>query len=927
MPDLPPQHLDLEQGVDRKQLRQIRDRFLQLNQVRLGRTRASLGTRQQLVLDLLPLLFAVNHPLLPGFSGSDTPCGISNYRPSKILLQSARRIARSFEPPYIPPNAPRAIHSLLLMGSCGSIGHSSDSDLDIWICHDPGLSAQACAKLAAKAEGISFWAASWQLEVHFFLIDAERFRRREHTAELAAEHCGSTQHYLLLDEFYRTALLLAGRYPIWWLVPPEQEPQYEQITQALVHKRFVKPGETIDLGSPATIPAGEFIGAGLWHLYKAIKAPYKALLKLLLTELYAQQQELEPLAQTYKRRVYSGELDPDRLDPYVLLYRRLEDHLDTPAFADRLELVRRALYFKSEIALSRRRAQDWQRQLLGQLTRNWGWSDTALRDLDDRSQWRSDRVEPEYQRLVNELLSSYRFLNQWSRLQPDLKRCVSERDMTLLGRRLYAAFERRAGKLSRINLAISDSLLEAHVTLAQRGEHWLLWQGHRAFDELAYSPALLPPQPLLGLLGWCHLNQVIGPQTRITLYPGDSALTEAELTLLLRSLAQEMPLGKASLLSDQAFLQPAQPTRWLLVVNAGCDPLAQLSRRGQQLLTSRTDALAYSGLLKQNLVVELDLIESNSWQEWRHQHYQGDTALLDWLHDYLSLPLPPQFGLVCHCRNRAGSIHERLQRLLLDLQEFFLQDREADGRYLLEVRDRLQLIERRKGKIRIRSLKDRTQLLQALGEVQAQFSPIHLDRQALAGDELHLVLQQNRPQAVQIFYREDDQGVQLYLLDELGALFAQRYVEQSAEQILRPLSAFLGSISLRQSTAQTAPELELYELLGQQFQPRNWPGTRALFGFEVQVLINGHEPHQLSIFTGSRLFDGQQLGERLYQEVAGTILQGRRDRAAYPCHITDLDLSGLYPEAGSAQTLAYLHYKREIERSLNQALEQQAARR
>ena len=70
---------DLDEGIDRKVLSQLRARFLKLNEGRLGRALEGLSTRQQSVLTLLPLFFHVNHPLLPGYVSSSTPAGLSNF--------------------------------------------------------------------------------------------------------------------------------------------------------------------------------------------------------------------------------------------------------------------------------------------------------------------------------------------------------------------------------------------------------------------------------------------------------------------------------------------------------------------------------------------------------------------------------------------------------------------------------------------------------------------------------------------------------------------------------------------------------------------------------------------------------------------------------------------------------------------------------
>src|SRR5690606_28453124 len=131
------------------------------------------------------------------------------------------------------------------------------------------------------------WAAhQLHFEVHFFLMKAETFSTQRQ-AGLSSEASGSAQHYLLLDEFYRTALWVAGKVPLWWFIPATQEQEYDNYREKLLIRRFIKSDDVIDFGGLPNIPANEFIGAGVWQLYKAIESPYKSVLKLLLLEVYA----------------------------------------------------------------------------------------------------------------------------------------------------------------------------------------------------------------------------------------------------------------------------------------------------------------------------------------------------------------------------------------------------------------------------------------------------------------------------------------------------------------------------------------------------------------------------------------------------------------------------------------------------------------
>ena len=68
-----------ERGTSASKPRPIEDRFAALNRERLRRIRECLTPRQQDFMDLLPLLFHTNHPLLPGYVSQATPCGVNDF--------------------------------------------------------------------------------------------------------------------------------------------------------------------------------------------------------------------------------------------------------------------------------------------------------------------------------------------------------------------------------------------------------------------------------------------------------------------------------------------------------------------------------------------------------------------------------------------------------------------------------------------------------------------------------------------------------------------------------------------------------------------------------------------------------------------------------------------------------------------------------
>ena len=89
--------LQIHKGSESYDFAEIKQRFLSINDARLKRIDADLRTSQRDFLTLLPLLFHVNHPLLPGYISKETPIGIPLYNPSQDSLHLAQRISRSFE--------------------------------------------------------------------------------------------------------------------------------------------------------------------------------------------------------------------------------------------------------------------------------------------------------------------------------------------------------------------------------------------------------------------------------------------------------------------------------------------------------------------------------------------------------------------------------------------------------------------------------------------------------------------------------------------------------------------------------------------------------------------------------------------------------------------------------------------------------------
>ncbi|WP_188149443.1 class I adenylate cyclase [Teredinibacter waterburyi] len=948
---------EIEQGLDRRNLTILRKRFLSINQQRLTRMRDALSDRQKLFLDTLALLFHTNHPMMPGFCSRVTPCRLANYKPEKADIQLGRMIARSFTLPH-ESGGDCDIYGIYVMGSVGTIAQSESSDLDIWLCHRPGLTPTQLINLNKKCTLISAWAMEIRLEVHFFLMDSEAFKHGKLDA-LNEESSGSAQRLLLLDEFYRTAIYMGGRMPLWWFIPKASEDNYKRYAEVLLHKRFIRDDSVLDFGGIATLPDGEFVGAAIWQLYKAIESPYKSVLKLLLLEAYAHQHpKIRPLSLSYKKLVYKGRVDINELDSYLMVYRHIEQYLIEKQQHKRLELARRCFYFKVNKPLSlppKGRQKSWQRELLEDLTAAWGWSDQYLASLDKRAQWKAPRVAEERGLLVAELNNSYHFLQRFA-TETGAVRAISNEEITILGRKLQAAFERRPGKLEWINPGISDDIGEPIVSLSEvydESSNTLVWTSfaHTLNDPNGNTGiAIKSSANLVELVLWSYFNQVIQLSTRFDLQQSPS-INPVELNRLLQALQHWLPLPLPTLDHD-AFKHSARPVSALILINAGKSPTPQLDQQGMQRLSSNVDALRYSGF-EENLVASVDLVTRNSWNEINTRRFDRETALLDALQEFLQLSLPgthqqpPKLEVACVGATHASIIATRVESWFAEICSCFYDGRyPATTRYLFEMGGKYYSLQFRGPRMLVREHRNIDTLIGYLGEEQQTVSPIKIDSRALKDNALPAITAAISGSvggrawsgAIDVFYRRFDIGMELYVLDEFGSLIHTQHLGSNRFSPLKPLHYFLRSVINRHSRMNQELlqdfgvfPIHFYELKheprkGFSCQQRRIASElQSDSGFEVKAVALPDANNEVSFdfYCDEQEFSSVSFGEQLFLVVGQFIIAQRQSNENYPVYITDLDLSlciNQLSESRSLQISHYLKLKRRLEFKLNQAI-------
>lgn len=968
-----------DEGVDRKQLAHIKHAFLFINQEKYARTLACLSDRQQQFLQLLPLLFHVNHPMLPGYINHDAVAGVHGYAPSEQDIIIAKHFTRSFTYArnfsytgnLADQNA--AIAALFIMGSSGTIAHSEISDVDVWVCYSDGITIPQLTQLKQKCELLTCWSAETiHLETNFFLMDANKFSHGQQSI-MSTDASGSAQRFLLLDEFYRSAIWLAGKIPLWWFVPAEKENNYLEYSKNLLEKRFLRETEVIDLGGVPAIPANEFVGAGVWQLYKGIATPYKSVLKLLLLEAYASETFNEPVCLDLKRKVYgylssaslasthfpSNSIDVDELDAYVLVYQRLESYLMATQQTERLELVRRCFYLKAGkrvVKSSHATGKFWKKSLLEKMIKAWGWQPHQVVTLDDHLSWKVTKVLSERDLLSRELDQGYRLVLELQKNIPE-NAAINNQELLILGRKLHAAFERKAGKIDWINPHISEDLTEPSLCFVQGLEDgitvWKVYRGSHQefFSQPQFLELIKRSQHFIEALLWCYCNELFAANTKVDIVSKVFTMQAAQLQLLLQAIKQWLPLPPLKP-THEFFTQAPYPTKVMLLFNVGGEPQSELAKKGMQMLSSQRDVFGFGGL-KENLIMSADIIHCNSWGEIVCRHFDSD-ALLNCLLYYLRLIPPhknsPLLELTIHCFSFGqGSLVEQRIKFLWQsiINCFYTKSSTRNARFIFEMAGEYLLLQFIQQQPQISRFKTYEKLLEKLSAPQLEPSAIVIDPLALSDKPLRVICEAIKYSEVYVFYKIEDHLALVSILDHKGSMFSKNFPFLNSQTLLRPLYRFLHAAIERQlallklspevpgdlGKIESSRQIHSYEIIGEPKQKNAHLEPRAidqdisqLAFINICAIAEPVDNLQLRfiILCEGKEFSELKLGENLYAEVAHYISNCRQSGEKYPCYITDLDLSRcgdfIAPHSG-IQLIHYLQIKMEIEQKLSLALQ------
>jgi len=560
--------------------------------------------QSNLLLKAVPYLLHSNYPDLPGYiAGEGCPFGIHAYDPEEEL---GHEIFRRYFPNSSamrtdtpsPFTEKPCIHSLKTIGSIGTIAQSKISDCDYWVSiRKEEIGEHGLEMLQQKCSAIEEWMLKRGLEVHFFLMDIDQTRENSFEAGADEESAGSAVKVLLKDELFRTHILVAGKKLLWWLIPPGlTEGEYRIFVKKLIAENKINPDEFIDLGYLSDIPKSEIFGACLWQMNKALDSPFKSVIKFAYLELLLRRDsKILPLFSdkvkclvTFPERLpeaEQGKIDLSEVDPYILLAREIVAfYQNEKTEQKRAGLIQECLFLKTlEGMESQQNTKFGERSHLRatmEMMQAWNLLPENYVHFLRFRDWKYKELIAFGAKVHDYLIETYKRL-RWifKNFGVDTGLTITERDISILGRKLFTFYEQKENKIDYIRSVSRDLMPQEHITIHitkfEGTFHYYAFQGEHDHESVKRSvdSIIKRENNMVRLIVWLLVNGILSAKTHLHLTKNFLPIDLVDIQQLTEILLKTFPIIHFSKIPTGNLLKKEVVIRALVIVNFDKEPV------------------------------------------------------------------------------------------------------------------------------------------------------------------------------------------------------------------------------------------------------------------------------------------------------------------------------------------------------------------
>ena len=884
-----------------------RDLYLQWNKQQLENLTDSLSDEFISIINLLPLLLHVNSRFLPGYIGVDVPFGIYSYIPDQETLKTAKLINKKFQYQEEGKIKNSAIDAVYFQKTI------IDGGMKFWVFKSVNLTKDQSDKLSDKLDKIVSWVSSKGLILNFEFLSSNEFCE-------STKYSDNENKSIYLDYYYSEAILLAGKYPVWWLVPPNKNDEYSAFVEHIKQARFVEADEYLDLGSTNDFHKSDMLRYSVEKIKAVKKSAEICLVKLIVaSRRCAAWPKVDGISIRLKDSLYQTN---DNVSSTHIVSDILKE-----AFAH--DSTSKQQYNLNKIILGLKRVS-------GQL--NPDVIDAFLGD---------DYHE---QGFISEMDNIVSYLNLFKFIGLMIKEKFSEivnvcalsntdaeynstLDVTVQNM-LYFLSD-NPDRVAIYNNKDSNDIVLDRIQLQheidKETDKWSLVLSESEGNEKTIEGF----NNLLALLAWCWLNRLVNRLTQVSINCPLQQVRQTEARYMLDVIIRAVNPQLISEIPLEAFDHSIRPLQSLLFLNFMDDKAFKLS---PLLIRNK---LKNDNAISSRSQLYCEQLAINSWGDAYTKQYVGYMGVLkclcDWTHysPLDSMSLPQNLEVFGHDTGDSTHVAQRVNQIYSEMVSFFYQGRLVEGRFFLRFDSSFYVVRVEDGLLIPDKVGSKKELIETLEEPLNCFSPSMIEGKALVEEPLKEIYQLNKENILQVFFKVSNRRAYCWVLDEKGSLWRDvvedydrdsfvthwLYLFRNIRNQLKKTSyenKELPSLEIKQISANQLGGLEFY-LIGSD----SLTATKSFI--DVQVTIEHQdEGDQLSLSCNGRSFSYKDFQRNALIECVHYISSKMRIGGLLPVYVTDINVPlRLFNinQRDDIQSSHILKFKRTFEKRIYKLLE------
>lgn len=888
----------------------IRDAYLKWNQQQIDHLSTELGDENAELIRLLPLLLHINNRFLPGYISMDTPAGIKSYKPGTDTINTARQLNDKFRHNADDTFDTYAIDALYIQSSL------LQKKLQCWVFRKDELTDIQIGLLQDKMHKLSDWYQSRQLTVKFNFVDLAIFRQ-------SPEYLNQAYSGLWLDYFYSESIRLAGKYPLWWMVPIERETEYDAYLQYIRERRFIE-GEYLDLGNASDYHAADLLSYAVSLVQQVKKEPELCLFNLLLVAQKATAlPQRDGVAMRIKQAFYQGEQPPVAVE---VMSQLLESVFNRDAMQQISRTsgsqVRTAASSSARIIAQLRKVSVSLNPLLLDNLLGDSWQPTSgIYGIDNVISHLSlfKTISQKISQLFSTILEVYRH---------QVNVTADETRLVDAAENMQNFLQESTGRVPLYSGKNNTGFVFERIQLRHEkadNDHWSLV----LYDAEDAEKVIQDFSSVLSLLAWCWLNRVVNQSTQVSVDCPRREIKQIEARYILEILIQKIEPQRVYDVPLEAFEHPPRAVQSLLFVNF------HSANKASNTLLEGDDPfnfIASSGYLSSHC----EQLIINSWGDVYSKQYHGNLGIIECLCDWLqcasidSLSMPQRMEIFGHGTPDSTYLSLRVTQVYNEMQAFFLRKKSFGGRFILRLGNEYYQVQQQDATISSEKIGSRVRLFQYLEQSSAMYINSGFETLAFPQEPLRDIYRRNKVDTIQVFYRVTGRGAICWVLDERGSLWRDEIRlfdrESFVTQWLYLYRNMRNRLKKLMRLETEPPLLEIQQISfnqlgGLEFYPVGAEGVSAyktFFDIQLQI-VEVQQNEQLSLCCDGRWFSYEKFGEKALTECAKYLSGKMRSNRAQPFYITDVDAPlSLFDvqQPGELQFSHLLKIKRNIEHKL-----------